>query len=62
MKKFFLYWVQIGSLNIKMTPEAGVNVVCFALVASETKGLQIADIVCTATGKGDDMVDGKVSF
>lgn len=50
------------SLNIKMTPEAGVNVVCFPLVAGETKGLQVADIICTTTGKGDDMVDSKVSF
>ncbi len=45
-----------------MTPEAGVNVVCFPLVASETESLQVAEIVCTATGKGNDMVDGEVSF
>ncbi len=49
-------------LKIKMTTKAGVNVVFFLLVASETKGLQVADIVCTTTCKGDDMVDGKISF
>ena len=45
-----------------MTPEARVNVVCFPLVASETESLQVAEIVCTATGKGNDMVDGEVCF
>ena len=45
-----------------MTPEPRVEVVCFPLVAGAAQSLQIADVVLTATGKGNNVVDGEVSF
>lgn len=47
---------------MKMTPEPGIKVVFFLLVTGAAKGLQIADIILTATSEGDDMVNGEVSF
>jgi len=49
-------------LEVKIAPESGIEVVFFLLVTGKTEGLQIADIVGAATGKGDDVIDGKVSF
>ena len=48
--------------KIKITPESGINVVFFLLVAGAAESLQIADVILTATGKGDNVVDGEVSF
>jgi hypothetical protein len=45
-----------------MTPEAGVKVVVFFLITGATEGLEIADIILTTTGKGNDMVDSQVGF
>lgn len=45
-----------------MTPEAGIEVVFFLLVAGAAKSLQIANIILTATSQSNDMVNGEVSF
>jgi len=45
-----------------MTPEPGIKVVLFLLIAGEAECLQIADIVLTPIGKGNDVINGKISF
>jgi len=45
-----------------VTPEAGVKVVFFPLIAGGAEGLQVADVVLTPTGKRNDVIDGEVSF
>lgn len=45
-----------------MSSEPGIDVVFFLLVAGTAESLQIADVILTATGKGDNVVDGEVSF
>jgi hypothetical protein len=45
-----------------VTPEAGVKVVFFPLIAGAAEGLQVADVVLTTTGKRNDVIDGEVSF
>ena len=45
-----------------MTPEPGIEVVFFLLVVGVAEGLQIANVILIATGKGDDLVNGKVIF
>jgi hypothetical protein len=37
--------------------EPRIKVVLFAAVAGATEGLQVADVVATAAGQGDDMID-----
>jgi len=49
-------------LEVKIAPESGIEVMFFPLVTGKAEGLQIADIVGAATGKGNDVIDGKVSF
>ena len=44
-------------LNIKISSEAGIDVVCFSLVASEAESLQVTDIICTTVKKRDDVID-----
>lgn len=48
------------SLKLKMSPKLGINVVCFLLIAGEAEGLKVADIILTATGQGNDMVNAEV--
>lgn len=45
-----------------MTPEVGLEVVFFLLVADAVKSWQIANIILTAASQGDNMVNGEVSF
>jgi hypothetical protein len=45
-----------------VTPEAGVKVVFFPLIAGAAEGLQVADVVLTTTGKRNDVIDCEVSF
>jgi len=45
-----------------MSSKPGINVVCFLPIADKAEGLEIADIVLTATGEGNDMVNSKVNF
>jgi hypothetical protein len=43
--------------SYKPSIEPRIKVVFFAAVAGATEGLQVANVVATAAGQGDDVID-----
>jgi hypothetical protein len=47
-------------LEIEMAAKAGIPPVLFALITDFAQGLQVADVVAAALGKGDDVINLKL--